>query len=74
MMLVSFGQSSKHDMEMVSIDAGRQIDRSDSHPSKTNSPSFDILQPLSTVRLESLSQDWKQRSEIVSMDDGMQIV
>jgi hypothetical protein len=60
-------------LEIVSIDAGRQIDRSDEHHSNADSPSLTIAEPASNAKCEMLLQDRKHELEIVSIDEGMQI-
>jgi hypothetical protein len=48
----SLVQSLKHDLEMISIDAGTQIDLSE-HEANADSPSVKIADPGSNVSSES---------------------
>jgi hypothetical protein len=50
-----------------------ETERSEKQDEKAASPKSATLQPDSNVRSESLEQQLKQHSEMVSMDDGMQI-
>jgi hypothetical protein len=59
--------------EIVSIDAGRWIDRSDRQSENADSPRVKSLEPGSNVKFESPSQRRKQNAEIVSIDDGREI-
>jgi hypothetical protein len=58
---------------MVSIDDGMQIDRSDEQFANADSPSFEILQSLSNVKIERFVHLKKQELEMLSIDEGMQI-
>jgi hypothetical protein len=58
---------------MTTIDEGRQIDRSDKQSSKADPPRIEILEPVSNVTVERAWQLLKVESEIVSIDDGIQI-
>jgi hypothetical protein len=68
-----FLQSLKQELEIVSIDEGIQIDRSNEHPRKANSRMVEILHPNSNVTVESFWQDRKHDLEILFTDEGMQI-
>jgi hypothetical protein len=61
-------------LKRLSTDAGTEMDRSDSQLRKADLPMLAILEPGSTATSESLWQPSKQRLEIVSIDEGMQIV
>jgi hypothetical protein len=58
---------------MNSTDEGMQIDFRDEQASNADSPSLDIRERLSNVTVERSSHIEKQKFEITSIDDGMQI-
>jgi hypothetical protein len=66
-------QPEKQNAEIISIDDGMQTDRSDSQPANAASPSIEIRQPDSNVKLESAVQSLKQDLDTVSTDEGMRI-
>jgi hypothetical protein len=66
-------QSSKQSFEIVSTDGAIQIDASDEHARKADSPKTRIAQPGSNDTFERLLQELKQELGIVSTDDGIQI-
>jgi hypothetical protein len=68
------GQPSKQDRQIVSIDAGRQTDRSDEHTANANSPTVNSREPDSNLNVERPSHRLKQRVQIISTDEGIQIV
>jgi hypothetical protein len=55
----------KQELEIVSIDAGREIDSSDEQPSNADLSRPEIVQPVSNAKVERLSQFLKQELEIV---------
>jgi hypothetical protein len=59
--------------EIVSIDEGIQIDRSDEQNENAYSPRFETLQQLSNVKIERFMQLKKQFLEMISIDAGIQI-
>jgi hypothetical protein len=66
-------QEEKQELEIVSIDAGREINRSDEHFANADSSRIRTLLPASNRRFERLRQPQKQELEIVSIEEGMQI-
>jgi hypothetical protein len=66
-------QLEKQLSEMVSIDEGIQIDRSDEQCANADSPSVETLQQLSNVKIERFLQLEKQSSAMVVIDEGIQI-
>jgi hypothetical protein len=68
----SVSQRKKHDLEIVSIDEGMQIDRSDEHLSNADSPRLAIWQPNSNATFERRSQLQKHRLGSASIDEGIQ--
>jgi hypothetical protein len=66
-------QRAKQRLEMVSIDEGIQIERSDWHPPNADSPKIETLEPDSNAKFESEPHPSKQDLEIVCMDEGIQI-
>jgi hypothetical protein len=58
---------------MVSIDDGRQIERSDEQFWNAIGPNPDRRDPRSKVKLERNWQPMKQYREIVRIDEGRQI-
>jgi hypothetical protein len=71
--IVSFSQLPKNDAEIVSTDAGIQIDCSDEQFRKGESPRLRTFEPDSNVKLESFRQERKQYPPIDVVDEGMQI-
>jgi hypothetical protein len=65
--------SSKHDSEIVSIDDGIQIERSDEPRANADWPRIEIRKPRSNVQSESVSQPRKRESQTVSIDEGTEI-
>jgi hypothetical protein len=61
----------QHD-EIVSIDEGKQIDRSDEHQQKANSPIAATREPGSNLKSERALHERKQLAGITSTDEGMQ--
>jgi hypothetical protein len=68
----AFLLSPKPDLEIVSMDEGRQIDVSDENRSNAGSPGIDNLDTDSNVTVERLSQPLKDFLAIVSTDDDRQ--
>jgi hypothetical protein len=66
-------QGVKQDLEIVSIDEGRQIDQSEEQWSKADSPRFESREPGSKVKCSRFRQDRKHSWAIVSTEEGMQI-
>jgi hypothetical protein len=58
---------------MISIDEGIQIDSSDEQLENADSPRFEILEPLSNVKIERFVHLKKQYEEMVPIDEGIQI-
>jgi hypothetical protein len=58
---------------MVSTDAGRQIDCSEEQDTNAASSREEIWQSGSNVKLDSLKQELKHNTEIVSINEGMQM-
>jgi hypothetical protein len=50
----------KQNLEILSTDEGRQIDSSEKHWWNAASPRLDSVEPRSSVKLESVEQEWKQ--------------
>jgi hypothetical protein len=63
----------KQYLGMASMDEGRQTACSDPHPANADAPSVETLEPDSKVKLTRSRQPSKQPSEMVVIDDGMQI-
>jgi hypothetical protein len=63
----------KHSLEIVSIDEGIQIDRTDEQFLNVDSPRIETVQPLSKVNFERFVHFPTQESEIVSVDERIQI-
>jgi hypothetical protein len=55
----------KQDLEIVSIDEGRQIDCSAEQEEKAVSPRLEILEPAANVKIERFVHSRKQDPEIV---------
>jgi hypothetical protein len=66
-------QDLKQDVQIVLIDEGIHILRSDEQDSKADFPRSRSREPLSNVKLERPQQRRKQNSQIVSIDEVMQI-
>jgi hypothetical protein len=66
-------QLTKDELEMVSIDEGRQIERSDEQPSNPESATVERAEPRSNVTIKRLLQRPKQSSGIVTIEEGIQI-
>jgi hypothetical protein len=58
--------------EIVSIEAGMQIDRSDEHDPNAHFPRIESSDPCSNVKYERVSQKLKHSAEIISIDEGIQ--
>jgi hypothetical protein len=68
-----FLQPVKQELEIVSIDDGRQIDPSDEHPRNADSPRLETREPGSNVKVESVLQPSKQDFGIASVHEGLQL-
>jgi hypothetical protein len=66
-------QHAKDHLETVSMDEGRQIDRSDEQLQKAPWPSSESLLLPSNVTVKSCAVEAKQSLEMTSIDEGMQI-
>jgi hypothetical protein len=66
-------QALKHEYDIVSTDAGTQIDASHEHSRNAELTSFEILEGDSNVTFQRYRQPLKQLPAIVSTDEGMQI-
>jgi hypothetical protein len=62
-----------HPTPSGTIDEGRHIDRSDGQSSNARYPRLESRESGSNVTVERVSQPEKQRSPIVSTDEGMSI-
>jgi hypothetical protein len=58
---------------MIVTDDGIQIDSSDEHQEKADSPRLDRIEPASNLKLERFLQKEKEESETAVTDEGMQI-
>jgi hypothetical protein len=67
-----FQQFVKHQPEMISIDAGMQIDDNNLQFSNVEALSIDSLQSVSNVALDRHEHEQKHFSPIVSIEDGIQ--
>jgi hypothetical protein len=66
-------QLRKQDGESVSVDEGRQTDRSDEQFSKAESAMVASFELGSNVKLERQRQSLKHDSAIVTVEEGIQI-
>jgi hypothetical protein len=57
----------------TAIPGGREIDSREEQSQNADSPIIESLLPLSNVTLESLLQREKQRLEMLTIEEGMQI-
>jgi hypothetical protein len=69
----SLSQSEKHAWEMISVDAGMEIDSSHRHFENADSPSTESAEPDSKVKSRNIRQPLKHDFEMISTDEGMQI-
>jgi hypothetical protein len=66
-------QKEKQPSESVLTEEGMQIERRFEQSQNADSPRMAARDPNSNATCESLWQSWRQDSEIVSIDDGIQI-
>jgi hypothetical protein len=66
-------QPLKHLSEIVASDEGNEIDLSDRHASKADSPRIERRQPDSNATFERFLQKPKHNLEMISTDEGTQI-
>jgi hypothetical protein len=66
-------QPLKHDSEIVSIDEGRQMDRSDEQNENADCPRIESLEGVSNVKWKRVWQPLKHDFETISIDAGMQM-
>jgi hypothetical protein len=70
--LARLSQWLKQDPEIVSIDAGRQIDRRDEQAANADSPKIEFREPNSNITVRRFLHDLKHSRGMSSISEGRQ--